>query len=119
MKHGKTQQKRKQRKNLFTAPLHQRKRGVSVTLNKELRETHKKRNVPVRKGDKVRVLRGNFKKHEDEVTRVNLIDYKIYVKGINNKKANGEETPRPVHPSNLMITELKLEDKKRSKLLKR
>lgn len=119
MKKTKTTQKRKQRKRLYETPLHQRKKVVSVMLSKELKEKHKKRNVSIRKGDKVKVLRGNFKGHEEEVTKVNLIDYKIYVKGVINKKASGEEVERPVHPSNLMITQLNLEDVKRIKLLSR
>jgi len=114
-----SKQKRKQRKRLYNAPLHKRNKIVSVMLSKELKEKHKKRNAPIRKGDKVKVLRGDFKGHEDEITRVDLSNYRVYVKGVINKKAHGEEVQRPVHPSNLMITQMNVEDKKRTKLLSR
>jgi large subunit ribosomal protein L24 len=114
-----SKQKRKQRKRLYTAPLHKRNKIMSVMLSKELKKKYKKRNAPVRKGDKVKVLRGDFKGREDEVTKVDLSKYRVFVKGVINKKAHGEEVQRPVHPSNLMITQLNTEDKKRTRLLSR
>lgn len=119
MKKDKTAQKRKQRKRLFNAPKHKRKKDMSVSLEATLKKKYGKRNTPIRKGDKVKVLRGNYKGHTDEVTKVNTKAYKVYVKGVVNKKSNGEDVERPVHPSNLMITELNTEDAKRVKALTR
>ena len=115
----KTKQKRKQRKRHFNTPLHERHKKMAAPLSPELKKKYKKNNIPVRKGDKVKILRGDFKEHEDEVLEVDLKRYVIYVKGITNKKLSGEEVPRPIHPSNVMITELNLEDAKRKKALMR
>jgi len=43
---------------------------------------------------------------------VSLKDYVIYVDSVKQKKANGVEVPRPVSPSNVMLTELVIEDRK-------
>ncbi|MEM4738276.1 MAG: 50S ribosomal protein L24, partial [Acidilobaceae archaeon] len=57
-------QPRKQRLALFTAPLHTRQKLMSAPLSPELREKYGVKNLPVRKGDKVRIMRGDFKGHE-------------------------------------------------------
>lgn len=109
---------RKQRKKIYSAPIHVRKKFVSAHLSRELVEKFRRRSLPVRKGDKVRILRGDFKNHEGEVTRVDRKRGRIYVEGVTVTKADGSAVPRPVHPSNVMIIEL-AQDKWREKILKR
>jgi len=100
-------------------PLHKRKKQMSARLSDELRKTTKRRNLPVIRGDKVRVMRGkNFGK-EGKVTMVDLRRYKIGIEGIVVKKPNGKEKSIPIHASNVMIIELKLTDEKRKKILGR
>ena len=110
---------RKQRKWLIDAPLHKRQKMVVSTLSKELRAKYKRRSLFVRKGDKVRIMRGEFKGITGEILSVNLKDYTIYVDSIKSKKANGTEVPRPIAPSNVMLTEIVTEDKERRDLLER
>ncbi len=97
---------RSQRKFRYTAPLHIRKKFVHAHLSKELREKLKKRAIQIKKGDKVRVLRGRFKGKEGKVARVDLSKLKIYIEGMTIKKANGKESLYPIDPSNVMIIEL-------------
>lgn len=116
----KTKQPRKQRKRLYTLPLHKRRKQMSARLSDELRKTVKKRNVPIIKGDKVRVMRGEYYGKEGKVIMVDLKKYKIGIEGITVKKPKtGKEKPVPIHPSNVMITELKLTDEKRKKAIGR
>lgn len=110
---------RKRRKFLREAPLHKRRKMISATLSKELREKYKRRNLPVRKGDKVKVMRGESKGKIGEVMRVDTKKYKVYIDGITIKKASGEEVPKPIHPSNVMITSLYIEDSKRRAVFER
>jgi len=113
-KHWKaSKQPRKQRKYRANAPLHLRKKMLSVNLSKELKEKHEKRNIPVRKGDKVKVLRGKFKGKQGKVNEVNLKTSKIVIEGIQIKKKDGSKVNIRLQPSNLQIMELNLEDKKR------
>jgi len=53
------------------------------------------------------------------VEAVNLKSCTIKVAGVSNFRADGTEVPRPVHPSNVMITELDLEDGEREKIFSR
>ena len=119
MKQPKSSKPRKQRKWLFKAPLGSRQKMVASTLSQELRTKYKKRSVQVRKGDKVKIMRGDFKGTAGEVTKVALKDMVITIQGINLKKADGTEVPRPIAPSNVMITELFTEDAERRNALER
>jgi large subunit ribosomal protein L24 len=108
-------QPRKQRKFLAKAPLHKKRRLLSVNLSKDLRSKHNTRNVVLRKGDKVKILRGKYKGKEGKVTKVNTKLSKIYIEGIQTKKQDGSMTNVPLRASNLQIVNLVLEDKKRLK----
>jgi large subunit ribosomal protein L24 len=112
-------QPRKQRKYRYNAPAHIKKKFVSVNLSKELRTLHGKRNFPLVKGDKVKVMSGQFKGKAGEVERVDMRNIKIRVQGIENIKKDGTKVSYPVDPSNLMITYLKLDDKQRKASLER
>jgi len=109
----------KQRKWRYNAPLHRRQKMVASPLSRELREKYKRRTLSPRKGDKVRVMRGDFKGNTGEVTRVSLKTYKIYIDGITIKKADGTDVERAMDPSNVMITDLFMDDKERRDVLER
>ncbi len=115
----KSKQPRKQRKALYSAPLHIRQKLVSAALSKELRNQYGKRNIPVRTGDEVKIMRGEFKGREGKVVKVDLKKLRVYVDCAVRKKSTGEEVRVPVHPSNVIITKLNLEDKKRQKIFER
>ena len=110
-----SKQPRKQRKYVAQAPLHIKRKLMSVNLSKDLRKKHGKRNLPVRKGDVIRVMRGKFKKKSGKVSSVKLKMQKITVDGIQIKKLDGSKVNANLKPSNLQIIELNLEDKKRLK----
>ena len=110
-----SKQPRKQRKYLAKAPLHIKKKFVSVNLSKDLRKKHGKRNLSVIKGDVVKVMRGKFKKKQGKVLSVKLKMQKITVEGIQVKKLDGSKANVNLRSSNLQIIELNLEDKKRLK----
>jgi large subunit ribosomal protein L24 len=110
-----SKQPRKQRKYLANAPLHLRKKFISVSLSKELRKKHEKRNVPVRKGDAVRVMRGKFKGSKGKISKVLLREARVFVEGVQLKKKDGSKIDVKLQPSNLQITELNLEDRRRLK----
>ncbi len=110
---------KKQRKAYYNAPLHVRQKLVSAPLSPELREKYGVKTLPVRKGDKVRVMRGDFKGHEGEVVEVDLKRYALKIDGVTIKKADGTPVFRPIHPSNVMIIELKLDDEYRKRMVER
>lgn len=113
----KSKQPRKQRKYLAKAPIHIRKKFVSVNLTKELRKKYGKRNVSIRKGDHAKVKRGKYKGKTGKIIKVDLKDSRIIIEGIQVKKQDGSKVSVKLQPSNLQITELYLEDKKRMRRL--
>ena len=110
-----SKQPRKQRKYLANAPLHIRKKFVGVNLSKELRKSHGRRNIPVKKGDTVKIMRGKFKGKQGKVTEVKLKLSKIFVEGIQVKKQDNSKVNIKLQPSNLQIIKLNIEDQKRFK----
>lgn len=102
----KSKQPRKQRKYLANAPLHLRKKFVNVNLSKELRKKQNKRNMQIKKGDKVKIMRGGFKGKVGKILEVNLKKSKVIVEGIQVKKRDGSKANIKLQPSNLQIIEL-------------
>ncbi|OWT33681.1 50S ribosomal protein L24 [Methanobrevibacter sp. 87.7] len=111
-----TKQPRKQRRNMYKAPKHQRHARMAATLSKDLRQDLGKRSLPVRVGDKVKVLRGDFKDQEGKIEAVNYKKYTVSVEGVTLNKADGTTIYLPIHPSNLMIVDVDLDDERRIKV---
>ena len=114
-----SKQPRKQRKFLHKAPLHVRHKLMSVMLSKELREQYGKRSIPVKKGDTVQIVRGDFSDHEGKVEKVDLKNYRILVEGASVQKPDGNQVYHSIHPSKLKIVELDLEDDERNEIMER
>lgn len=106
-------QRRKQRKYLYNAPLNIRHKMLSAPISKDLKKEYNVRNVPVRKGDSVRVMAGQFKSQSGKVSKVSLSKIRVYVDGVGVKRSDGTLSMYPIHPSNLMITKLDTTDKAR------
>lgn len=103
---GTSKQRRKQRKYQYNAPYHVRSRFLHVHLDSTLRKKHETRSIRIRKGDTVKVLRGQFKGTVGKVDRVDMHKVKVYVNGVDRPKRDGSKSLLPLHPSNLMITSL-------------
>ncbi len=110
-------QPRKQRKHAFNAPFHVKSKQLSAGLCEELRKKHKSRNVRVRVGDRVKVLRGQFKSQMGKVERVDVDSQRIFVEKLEISRKDGSKSPYPIHPSNVQVIELDLSDKKRKQKL--
>ena len=109
----------KQRKFRFNAPLHVKQKFLHTLLSKDLRKKYGSRSVLLRKGDTVTVLRGQYKKKKGKVSRTSIQKGRVFIEGIENLKKDGNKTLVAFQPSNLMITDLELSDKRRKKKLDR
>ncbi|MFH1750421.1 MAG: 50S ribosomal protein L24 [Candidatus Micrarchaeota archaeon] len=98
-------QPRKKRRALIYSKIHSMKRLLRVHLSKALRQQFKKRSLLVKKGDKVRILTGNFRKREGKVIEVDVSKGRLYIEGIIQKKQGGKEVFAPVIPSNCILLE--------------
>jgi large subunit ribosomal protein L24 len=92
---------------------------ISVRLSKELTKKHEKRNFPVRKGDSVLIMRGEFKGKTAKIDSVDLKKLRVEIDGIYRTKKDGSKTNVYFDPSNLMIKEIDLTDNKRKVSLER
>ncbi len=110
-----SKQVRKQRKYRANAPLHIKSKFLASTLDKELRKKHSIRNLEIKKGDEVKIMRGKFKKKQSKVEKVEINKTRVSLEGITRTKKDGTKIPVWFHPSKLKIITLNLEDKKRLK----
>jgi large subunit ribosomal protein L24 len=110
---------RKQRKLLYNAPLHKKRKWLASHLAENLLLKYDKRSIPVITGDTVKVMRGGFKGHEDKVASVHVKKQVVEVEGITTVKADGTKIAKSVYASNLLITKLNLTDRWRRQKLER
>jgi large subunit ribosomal protein L26e len=111
---------RKARKAHFGATSVDRARRMVAMLSKDLFQQYNVRSMPIRKDDKVKIVRGKFgsKNHEGKVTACYRKKYVIHVERANVEKSNASSVPVGIQPSDCIITELKM-DKSRKAMLKR
>merc|ERR1712017_35009 len=110
--------RRKSRKAHFTAPSSVRRKIMSAHLNKELIQKYHVKSMPIRKDDEVIVVRGINRGREGKVIQVYRKKYVIHIERVTREKSNGSTVNVGIHPSNVMITKLKL-DKDRRAILER
>jgi len=96
-----------ERKRHFNAKLHKKRDFLHVHLSKPLKEKlkTKKRALLVRKGDKVKVMRGSSKGKEGKVASVDYVKLKVYLEGIAKRTARGREMLVGFEASNLLLLE--------------
>ena len=115
----KTTSPRKQRKQLYQAPLHKRYKIFSAPLSRDLKKSHGIKTLPIRSGDTIRIMRGERKGMEGKVSGIDRTNYRVYIEGVTREKVDGTAMPVPIHPSKVTITNLNLDDKWRREILKR
>ena len=92
---------------------------INVHLSKELYEKYGIKKFPVRKGDVVRIVRGdagkddknNVKGKEGKVLQVLRSEGKLIIENVNISKADGKMKPRKIDASNTIIVKFDLDDK--------
>ncbi len=110
-----SKQPRKQVKFRANAPNHIKRTFMGSTLDKALREKYGRRNIEVRKGDEVKIMRGQFKGKQGKVGEVDIKNTRIQVEGVQRAKAGGEKLITWFHPSNVKIIILDTSDARRLK----
>ena len=108
----------KQRKLLYNSPLHRLRKLLTAPLSEDLRNTEHRRSYPVRKGDTVKIVRGDFAGIEGKITKVDTNRQRVFVEGVSREKVAGTSTNVSVHSSKVIITKLNLDDKWRSESIR-
>lgn len=109
----------KQRKIIYNAPLHIKRKMLAAKLSKELQNEYGIKRIAIRKGDTVRVIRGDNVGYEGKVTEVNLKQGRIGLEGLTRKKADGTPIYVWIHTSKVMITKLDTSDPRRKASIER
>jgi len=104
---------RKQRLLFYSMPMHERQKSVASNLSSQLRKSIGKRALPLRKGDRVKVMRGSHKGVEGKVARIDYNSQQVFLEKLVRKKSDGTEKALPLHASNLKIVDLDKSDARR------
>jgi large subunit ribosomal protein L24 len=115
----KSKKPRTQRKRIYTAPLHKRRKIISAALTPDLKAKYGIKSMPLRKDDEVVVTSGAFSGLEGRIEEIDTKNYRLQVAGATIEKADGKTVFYPIHPSKVMIGKLKLDDKRRKEIIKR
>eukprot|EP01065_Artemidia_motanka_P001295 TRINITY_DN105_c0_g2_i1.p2 TRINITY_DN105_c0_g2~~TRINITY_DN105_c0_g2_i1.p2 ORF type:complete len:150 (+),score=66.76 TRINITY_DN105_c0_g2_i1:55-450(+) len=111
-----TSSRRKARKAHFSAPSHVRRILLSAPLSRELREKYNVRSLPVRREDEVKVKRGSNKARDGKVVKVYRRRWAIHVDKVTREKMNGATVQVPIHPSNVELVKLKMDNYRKAQL---
>jgi len=109
----KTKKPGKQRKRIFAAELHKLQKLMRARLSKQLRKALKRRSIALRKGDKVRVAKGKYKKTEGKITAVDRKRGRIFIDALKRKKVSGKEILIPIRANHVIAIELDSSDARR------
>jgi len=98
---------------------------LNLHLSNDLSEKYGIKKFGVRKGDIVRIVKGDSNKDEKlnivgkeaKVVKVLRKEGKIVVENINVAKADGKMKPKKLDPSSLVLVKIELEDAKRKQKL--
>jgi large subunit ribosomal protein L24 len=85
----------------------------SSPLSDELREKYRRKSLRPKKGDSVRIVRGEFLGVEGKVTKVLSKDGRLNVEGVSREKMKGGTASVPIESSKVVLTALNLDDKRR------
>jgi large subunit ribosomal protein L24 len=72
------------------------------------------RSIVPKKGDLVRIMRGQFRDTEGKIVSIDYSKIRVYVDSATTTKADGKEVQIPMHPSNLMLVKLEIDDERRA-----
>ncbi len=103
----------KQRKYRENAPQHVKDNFISANLSHNLRDELGTRNIGIRNGDRVKVMRGDRKGAEGIVNNIDRENERIYIDGVEKEAVDGTVHQIPLRPSNVQIQSLNLSEEDR------
>jgi large subunit ribosomal protein L24 len=90
---------------------------IAAHLSDNLHQQYHTRSLRVIKGDTVRVMRGEYNGIEGKIESVNTMTGTLAIEGIQREKVRGGNVKVRIHSSNVLITNLNLNDKYRQERL--
>jgi large subunit ribosomal protein L24 len=100
-------------------PKHLTERKLRSPLSRALREKYGRRNLRVIAGDTIKVIQGEYSGIEGKVEKVNMRRGSLAIEGIQREKVRGGNVKVEINSTNVVITDLDLDDKYRQTLIQR
>jgi large subunit ribosomal protein L24 len=101
------------------APKQLAERKLRSHLSRALREKYGRRNLRVIAGDTVKVVRGEYSGIEGKIEKVNMKRGSLAIEGIQREKVRGGNVKVEINSTNVIITNLDLDDKYRQAMIDR
>ena len=94
-------------------------RRLRSPLSRALREKYGRRNVRVIAGDTIKVIRGEYSGIEGKIEKINMKRGSLAIEGIQREKVRGGNVKVEINSTNVIVTDLDLDDKYRQALIQR
>ncbi len=95
---------------IYRATMATRSKQLGSPLSKELQEKYGKRSMRVVLGDTVKVMRGEYRGVDGKISKISLADNSIAIEGVKKEKSKGEKFDVLIRSTNVVITNLNLDD---------
>jgi large subunit ribosomal protein L24 len=100
-------------------PKHLTELRLRSPLSRALREKYGRRNLRVIAGDTIKVIRGEYSGIEGKVEKVSIKRGSLAIEGIQREKVRGGNVKVEINSTNVVITDLDLDDNYRQALIQR
>jgi len=95
---------------IYRATMATRSKQLGSPLSKELQEKYGKRSMRVVLGDTVKVMRGEYRGVDGKISKISIPDNSIAIEGVKKEKSKGEKFDVLIRSTNVVITNLNLDD---------
>ena len=87
-----------------------RSKQLGSPLSKDLQKKYGKRSMRVILGDTVKVMRGEYRGVDGKISKVSIADNSVAIEGVKKEKSKGEKFDVLIRSTNVVITNLNLDD---------
>ncbi len=91
---------------IYRATYQTKSKQLGSALSKDLQKKYGKRSVRVIEGDHVKIVRGEFKGVDGNVSKISPQKSSVAIEGIKKEKTKGDKFDVYIHTSNLVVTSL-------------
>ena len=95
---------------IYRATYQTKSKQLGSALSKDLQKKYGKRSVRVIEGDHVKIVRGEFKGVDGNVSKISPQKSSVAIEGIKKEKTKGDKFDVYIHTSNLVVTSLNSDD---------
>ncbi|MCH8833115.1 MAG: 50S ribosomal protein L24 [Thaumarchaeota archaeon] len=95
---------------IYRATMAIRSKQLGSPLSKDLQKKYGKRSMRVILGDTVKVMRGEYRGVDGKISKVSIADNSVAIEGVKKEKSKGEKFDVLIRSTNVVITNLNLDD---------